>query len=105
VQFDKNYKSHRFTVLSGEELPALLTDRLFTKEQFEQLWKKTYSEARQKNKIAKSYKASEEEVENVLMMDYSFYRAVVMAVYSFKTLQEYEAGVSSAKARPLKDFL
>ena len=38
-------------------------------------------------------------------MDYEFYRAVVMAVYGYKTLKEYEAHFPEESPAKLADFL
>lgn len=38
-------------------------------------------------------------------MDYAFYRAIVMAVYKFKTLEEYNTKATEQDSTPLKQFL
>ena len=63
-----------------------MEDNLFTKERFAKIWTSYYYQAKTKDKIAENYEANSEEEADVLKMDYSFYRAVVMSVYGYKSL-------------------
>jgi hypothetical protein len=46
-----------------------------------------------------------EDINNVMEMDYSFYRAVVMTVYGYTTLEEIDTKVPNEDPKTLKDFL
>lgn len=86
---DKNFKTNRFTILFGDEFIDQLKDKLYSKEQFDYLWNQHYQSAKQKN-LLKGYQSTPEEEINVLLMDYTFYRVVVMTVYNYSSLKDFD---------------
>jgi hypothetical protein len=52
--------------------------------------------------LTKNYEAKEGEVEDVMKMDYSFFRALVMHLYNFNSLEEYEKESASQDVEVLK---
>lgn len=60
VLFDKNYKSHRFTVLFGDELIQSLKGKLFSSHDFRILWMQYFREAQMKGAFYNNHKPTED---------------------------------------------
>ena len=87
VSIDKSFKNNRVSVQTDEYFLKKLKNTLFSKGQFEKEWKLAFMA--QQSRIMKELEEPPtlDEENNLMQMDYCFYRAVAMTVYNL-TLHE-----------------